>query len=260
MLPEDCVPDGSGNPLNKHDDVPERARARSAASRRGARPTRWTPSSTRLVLHALLLPGRDQAMVDARNDYWMPMDQYIGGIEHAILHLLYARFWTKVMRDLGLVKFDEPFTQPADAGHGAQPHLLPRRRKAGKNTLVLPDDVDVRYDDTGRPVGAHRSRPTASRWSTAASARCPSRSATASTRRTDRPVRRRHRAPVHDVRRAAGADARWSDCRRRRRVPLPAPSGPSASSAPRAIAARRRGADAARRRGAKACAARSTRC
>jgi leucyl-tRNA synthetase len=40
----------------------------------------------------------------ARNDYWMPMDQYIGGIEHAILHLLYARFWTKVMRDLGLVQ------------------------------------------------------------------------------------------------------------------------------------------------------------
>jgi leucyl-tRNA synthetase len=44
-------------------------------------------------------PDNDTAMVDARNDYWMPMDQYIGGIEHAVLHLLYARFWTKVMRD-----------------------------------------------------------------------------------------------------------------------------------------------------------------
>ena len=63
-----------------------------------------------VVLHALLLAGRDDAMVDARNDYWMPMDQYIGGIEHAVLHLLYARFWTKVMRDIGLVEFDEPFT------------------------------------------------------------------------------------------------------------------------------------------------------
>ena len=63
-------------------------------------------------------PDNDQAMVDARNDYWMPMDQYIGGIEHAVLHLLYSRFWTKVMRDIsgnfpgddsrGLVRFDEP--------------------------------------------------------------------------------------------------------------------------------------------------------
>ena len=49
-------------------------------------------------------------MVDERVNYWLPVDQYIGGIEHAILHLLYSRFWTKVMRDLGLVKFDEPFT------------------------------------------------------------------------------------------------------------------------------------------------------
>ena len=50
-------------------------------------------------------------MVDERVNYWMPVDQYIGGIEHAILHLLYSRFWTKVMRDLGMVKFDEPFAQ-----------------------------------------------------------------------------------------------------------------------------------------------------
>ena len=54
-------------------------------------------------------PDCSTAMVDKRADYWMPMDQYIGGIEHAVLHLLYARFWTKVMRDFGLVKYDEPF-------------------------------------------------------------------------------------------------------------------------------------------------------
>jgi leucyl-tRNA synthetase len=56
-------------------------------------------------------PKMDDAMVGAGANYWMPMDQYIGGIEHAILHLLYARFWTKVMRDMGLVKVDEPFTK-----------------------------------------------------------------------------------------------------------------------------------------------------
>ncbi len=68
-------------------------------------------------------PKHADAMVAGGADYWMPMDQYIGGIEHAILHLLYARFWTKVMRDLGLVKVDEPFTEAAHPGHGAQPHL-----------------------------------------------------------------------------------------------------------------------------------------
>ena len=55
-------------------------------------------------------PDNDQVMLDERADYWLPVDQYIGGIEHAILHLLYARFFTKLMRDLGLLKSDEPFT------------------------------------------------------------------------------------------------------------------------------------------------------
>src|SRR6202022_2903003 len=54
-------------------------------------------------------PDNDKAMLDSRVQYWAPVDQYIGGIEHAILHLLYSRFWTRVMRELGLVAFKEPF-------------------------------------------------------------------------------------------------------------------------------------------------------
>ena len=92
-----------------------------------------------LVLHALRLPGcAGTAMVDARNDYWMPMDQYIGGIEHAVLHLLYARFWTKAMRDIGLVKFDEPFTKLFTQGMLLNEMLLPRRRRR-QEALVLPE-------------------------------------------------------------------------------------------------------------------------
>ena len=98
MLPEDCVPDGSGNPLAK---TPSSSRQLPAVRQAGAARDRHDGHVRRLVvvLHALHVPGRREAMVDARDDYWMPMDQYIGGIEHAILHLLYARFWTKVMRD-----------------------------------------------------------------------------------------------------------------------------------------------------------------
>ena len=136
VLPEDCVPDGTGNPLNKRADflnvhLPDVRQARAARDRHDGHLRRFV-----LVLHALLLPRRSDAMVDARNDYWMPMDQYIGGIEHAILHLLYARFWTKVMRDMGLVEVRRAVHAAADAGHGAQPQLFAARRQ-GRQRLLL---------------------------------------------------------------------------------------------------------------------------
>ena len=71
-------------------------------------------------------------------DYWMPMDQYIGGIEHAILHLLYARFWTKVMRDLGLVKIDEPFTKLLTQGMVLNHIYYQRDEKGGKDYYPPP--------------------------------------------------------------------------------------------------------------------------
>lgn len=111
VLPQDCVPDGSGNPLNKREDF---LRCRCPVCGKDAR--RETDTMDTFVDSSWYFmrycdPRNDGQMVAGGTDYWMPMDQYIGGIEHAILHLLYARFWTKVMRDLGLVKIDEPFTK-----------------------------------------------------------------------------------------------------------------------------------------------------
>lgn len=112
VLPQDCVPDGSGNPLHKH--VGFHAGVVCPVCGKAAR--RETDTMDTFVDSAWYYmrycdPKNEEKMVAEGADYWMPMDQYIGGIEHAILHLLYARFWTKVMRDMGLVKVDEPFTK-----------------------------------------------------------------------------------------------------------------------------------------------------
>jgi leucyl-tRNA synthetase len=96
-----------------------------------------------------------QQMVDARNDYWMPMDQYIGGIEHAILHLLYARFWTKVMRDLGLIEYGEPIKNLLTQGMVLNETYY-QESANGKKDWINPADGDVTFDEKGRPTGATR--------------------------------------------------------------------------------------------------------
>jgi leucyl-tRNA synthetase len=92
-------------------------------------------------------------MVDERNDYWMPMDQYIGGIEHAVLHLLYARFWTKVMRDLDLIQFDEPFQNLLTQGMVLNETYY-SEEVSGKKTWLNPLDVEFELDEKGRPQSA----------------------------------------------------------------------------------------------------------
>jgi leucyl-tRNA synthetase len=92
-------------------------------------------------------------MVDERNDYWMAMDQYIGGVEHAVLHLLYARFWTKAMRDMGLVKIDEPFKNLFTQGMLLNESYY-REDASGKKVWFYPNEVEVQHDDKGRPISA----------------------------------------------------------------------------------------------------------
>ncbi len=154
VLPQDCVPDGSGNPLHKHEGF--HAGVTCPVCGKPAR--RETDTMDTFVDSSWYFmrycdPKNAEQMVAEGADYWMPMDQYIGGIEHAILHLLYARFWTKVMRDLGLVKVDEPFTKLLTQGMVLN-HIYSRRTDKGGKEYFWPHDVEHVLDDAGKVVGA----------------------------------------------------------------------------------------------------------
>jgi leucyl-tRNA synthetase len=151
VLPEDCIPDGTGNPLAKRADFVATTcpRCGGAAKRETDTMDTFVDSSWYYMRYAC--PGAP-TMVDARNEYWNPMDQYIGGIEHAILHLLYARFWTKVMRDIGLVGFDEPFLRLMTQGMLLN-HSYFRRGEKGGIDYFPPDDVEPLRDAEGRIIG-----------------------------------------------------------------------------------------------------------
>ena len=109
LLPEDLVPDGSGNPLLKDERflACECPRCRGPARRETDTMDTFVDSSWYFLRFACT--DNHEAMLDPRVEYWLPVDQYIGGIEHAILHLLYARFWTRVVNEMGDVPFREPF-------------------------------------------------------------------------------------------------------------------------------------------------------
>jgi leucyl-tRNA synthetase len=164
VLPQDCVPDGSGNPLHKHEGFHAGVVCPvcgKAARRETDTMDTFVDSSWYFMRYCD--PKNAEAMVAGGTDYWMRdqnlatggsgMDQYIGGIEHAILHLLYARFWTKVMRDLGLVKVDEPFTKLLTQGMVLN-HIYSRRTAKGGKDYFWPHDVEHVLDEAGKVVGA----------------------------------------------------------------------------------------------------------
>jgi len=153
VLPEDLVPDGTGNPLAKTSSFVncKCPKCGKSAKRETDTMDTFVDSSWYFIRHAC--PDQNNAMVDWRANYWMPVDQYIGGIEHAILHLLYARFWTKVMRDLGLVSVDEPFTKLLTQGMVLN-EIFYRKEEGGRITYYNPADVELKHDDKGQRVGA----------------------------------------------------------------------------------------------------------
>ncbi len=153
VLPEDLVPDGTGNPLVKTPSFVncKCPKCGKSAKRETDTMDTFVDSSWYFIRHAC--PDQNNAMVDGRVNYWMPVNQYIGGIEHAILHLLYARFWTKVMRDLGLVSVDEPFMRLLTQGMVLN-EIFYRKEGSGRITYYNPADVELKHDDKGQRVGA----------------------------------------------------------------------------------------------------------
>jgi leucyl-tRNA synthetase len=158
-LPEDCVPDGSGNPLHKRDDFLNCTcpKCGTPAKRETDTMDTFVDSSWYYARYSASDAARDpeqnKVMVDDETNYWMPVDQYIGGIEHAILHLLYSRFWSKVMRDLKLVDYDEPFSNLLTQGMVLN-HIFSRRTNRGGIEYFAPDEIELKQDAHGRVLSA----------------------------------------------------------------------------------------------------------
>ena len=157
-LPEDCVPDGSGNPLNKREDFLncQCPKCGSPAKRETDTMDTFVDSCWYYARDATSVGAsgfNPNAMVDEQANYWMPVDQYIGGIEHAILHLLYSRFWSKVMRDFGLVNYDEPFSNLLTQGMVLN-HIFSRRTDKGGIEYFAPEEVELIHDEHGKITGA----------------------------------------------------------------------------------------------------------
>jgi leucyl-tRNA synthetase len=173
ILPEDVEFDGQGSPIKR---MPEFYRCKcpqcgGPAERETDTFDTFMESSWYFARYAC--HDNDQAMLDSRVNYWLPVDQYIGGVEHAILHLLYARFFQKLLRDLGLARDGEPFTNlltqgmvlkdgakmSKSKGNTVDPEPLAKQYGADTVRLFMmfaaPPDQSLEWSDEG-VEGAHR--------------------------------------------------------------------------------------------------------
>ncbi len=153
VLPTDVVPDGSGNPLAKLPSFYETTCPECGAAARRETDTLDTFVESSWYYARYASPTFDQGMVKPEAaQSWLPVTQYIGGVEHAILHLLYARFFHKLMRDEGVVQGNEPFTNLLTQGMVLS-HAF-GTEKDGKKAWHFPDDLDIERDEKKRIVSA----------------------------------------------------------------------------------------------------------
>ncbi|MCU7960640.1 MAG: leucine--tRNA ligase [gamma proteobacterium symbiont of Bathyaustriella thionipta] len=147
-LPEDVIVDGSGSPLQK---MPEFYQLENGDERETDTFDTFFESSWYYARYCCA--DNQDAMLDERAQYWLPVDQYIGGIEHAVLHLLYARFFNKLMRDEGLLQNDEPFSKLLTQGMVIAETWY-REQADGSKEWFNPADVEVQHDEKGKIIAA----------------------------------------------------------------------------------------------------------
>jgi leucyl-tRNA synthetase len=173
ILPEDVSFDGVGSPIKKMPAFYQTTCPKCGGKAERETDTFDTFMESSWYFARYASPGNDKAMLDARANYWLPVDQYIGGIEHAILHLLYARFYNKLLRDEGLVVNDEPFTNlltqgmvlkdgakmSKSKGNTVDPQALIEQYGADTARLFMmfaaPPEQSLEWSDAG-VEGAHR--------------------------------------------------------------------------------------------------------
>ncbi|NLD13867.1 MAG: leucine--tRNA ligase [Gammaproteobacteria bacterium] len=154
VLPENVIPDGSGNPLAKMPEFYACQCPKCGADARRETDTMDTFVESSWYYARYASAKLDTGLVDKQAaDYWLPVNQYIGGIEHAILHLLYARFFHKLMRDEGLIGSDEPFTNLLTQGMVVADTFY-RMQPNGGRLWFNPEEVEVQLDAKGKAIGA----------------------------------------------------------------------------------------------------------
>jgi len=155
LLPENLVPDGSGNPLLKDEAFLACTCPRCGGPARRETDTMDTFVDSSWYFLRYACNDNHGSMLDSRVDYWLPVDQYIGGIEHAILHLLYSRFWTRVLHEFGSVAFKEPFANLFTQGMVLNEAFL-RKTESGRTEYISPAEVEIKLDDHLHPIAVSR--------------------------------------------------------------------------------------------------------